>query len=43
MEMNRRLEYILEKAQSLDYKVEHEYGSEWVCRVGDTALILKEM
>lgn len=43
MEMNRRLKYILEKAQSLDYKVEHEYGSEWVFRVGDTALILKEM
>lgn len=26
MEMNRRLEYILEKAQSLDYKVEQEDG-----------------
>ena len=26
MEMNKRLEYILEKAQSLDYKVEQEDG-----------------
>lgn len=24
-------------------ELREEYGSEWVCRVGDTALILKEM